>query len=239
MHNICTTYYAKHNIPLNNLSYDYLAKIFFKRKFQDRHMLNRSKSQDCKLSYPSITIVQKKGYFYKVRNNQLGKESVLINIYISNFFSDKSQGAPEAVQKNSQKPINGFWGSWRNPWVQTFQTPLRDRHPGLQQLPIFHERSLLKIKLGVWPEELRQSGHCGVWYFCQGDHYFYRHHLPQSLYFKMFCCRCLSTSCDVACACFSISVLLWTQHPGKNSVAGEQETGMVSAHRLIVLMQNT
>ena len=46
-------------------------------------MLNRSKSQDCKLSYPSITIVQKKGYFYKVKNNPIGKESVLtININI-------------------------------------------------------------------------------------------------------------------------------------------------------------
>ena len=156
-----------YKIPFKDPLYKYLAKIL-----QDRHMLNRSKSQDCKLSYPSITIVQKKGYFYKVKNNPIGKESVLtINIYISYFFLDKSQGAPEAVPKNSQESINGFRGSWGGPWVQTVQTPLRDRHSGLQQLSIFHERSLLKIKLGVWTEELRQSGHCGVWYFCQGDHF--------------------------------------------------------------------
>ena len=48
--------------PLN-LSLSFTKKVF---SLQDRHMLNRSKSQDCKLSYPSITIVQKKGYFYKV-----------------------------------------------------------------------------------------------------------------------------------------------------------------------------
>ena len=50
------------------------------------------------------------------------------------------------------------------PRVQTVQTALRFRHPGLvtQQLSIFHGRSLFKIQLGFRPEELRQSGHRGV-----------------------------------------------------------------------------
>ena len=196
--------------------------------FQDRHMLNRSKSQDCKLSYPSITIVQKKGYFYKVKNNPIGKESVLtmtINIYISYFFLDKSQGAPEAVPKNSQEPIHGFRGSWGGPWVQTVQTPLRDRHSGLQQLSIFHERSLLKIKLGVWTEELRQSGYSGVWYFCQGDHYSsYWYHLTQSLYLK-----CFAAGTPASRVMWLVFVSPYQYYFELNNQAGEQENGMVSS----------
>lgn len=59
---------------------------------EDRHMLNRSKSQDCKLSYPSITIVQKKGYFYKTSPKERRKQFRKIRRSQSMDFEDTEDG---------------------------------------------------------------------------------------------------------------------------------------------------
>ena len=199
-------------------------------------MLNRSKSQDCKLSYPSITIVQKKGYFYKVINSQIGKESVLIIVF-HNFF----QTSPKERRKQFRKI--------RRSQSMDFEDP--------EEIP---ESRLFKL---LSETDIQVYNNCQ--YFMRG-HFLKlnqesglkscdsRDIVVSDIFVKViiifidiislnhctynFFCRCLRTSCDVACACFSISVLLLSQRPGKNSVAREQETVMVSAHMLMVLMRN-
>ena len=68
-------------------------------------MLSRSKSQDVKTSYPNLTLVQKKEYWYKVRFMMTIEVSPETN---RSSFIDKSKGEKEEDREDAEKSVNGL-----------------------------------------------------------------------------------------------------------------------------------
>ena len=174
-------------------------------------MLNRSKSQDCKLSYPSITIVQKKGYFYKVKINPIRKESVLtIKIYISYIsFQTSPKERRKQFRKIRRSQSMDFEDPEEVPESRLFKLLSETDIQVYNNCQYFMRGHCLKLN--------QESGlkSCDSRDIVVSDIFvkviiFFIDIIISSLsisVLKMFCRRCLSTSCDDACACVSISVL--------------------------------